>query len=413
MPESNKPPVLSMGILITGNIVGAGILGLPINTGLAGFALALGAMLVMWLLMLTSARIIAGRVLEARSEDFDLPTLFGNSLGGVGRWGAILANLLILYGLLVAYLSGGASIIGSLFDLPLPAWLITLLFFCLVTGFTVFGVAVVRKGNLFLMALMWAAFAALIGLAAPSMRVEHLSFRDWSFLPSALPILVTAFHFHNIVPTVCRGLDWQESGVKKALIIGTGLGLLMNLVWALVVMGALPVHGPGQDTILYAFDRGLPATVPLSHLLGGKTFLLAGLLFAVLAISTSYLANGTALMGFMHDLTKSLTGRNNRPLEVLLAFGPPLVVTLVYPDLFLKSLNVVGGVGIAFLFGVLPALLALKRARKAGHRMAVVGSLVMLACFALVVVFEMCQETGLLRLNADTEHWTSIFKLIP
>lgn len=40
-------PVVTVGILITGSLIGAGILGLPINTGLAGFPLSTIAMLIM------------------------------------------------------------------------------------------------------------------------------------------------------------------------------------------------------------------------------------------------------------------------------------------------------------------------------------------------------------------------------
>ena len=107
MEQRPALPVLSVGVLITGNLVGAGILALPINTGLSGFGIAIVLMLVFWALMLATAHILANRVLATKQESFDLPSLFGESLGSAGRWVATAANLLILYGLLVAYLSGG------------------------------------------------------------------------------------------------------------------------------------------------------------------------------------------------------------------------------------------------------------------------------------------------------------------
>ena len=160
-------PILTVGILITGNLVGAGILGLPIDTGLAGFIPSFIIMVVVWGLMLGSAVVISDQVLESKEEHFDLPSLFGSTLGRMGQGVAVLANLLILYGLLVAYLSGGTSILVNIFNITGPTWVVTLLFFAFTTVMTLFGVVIVRKGNAMLMVAMWVAFLGLIVLALP------------------------------------------------------------------------------------------------------------------------------------------------------------------------------------------------------------------------------------------------------
>ena len=53
-----------------------------------------------------------GQAAESRSETFDYPSLYEN-LGKAGKWVAIAANLIILYGLLTAYFTGGAAIAAS------------------------------------------------------------------------------------------------------------------------------------------------------------------------------------------------------------------------------------------------------------------------------------------------------------
>lgn len=402
MSEKEKLPVVSVGILITGNIVGAGILGLPINTGLAGFPLSIVAMVAMWGLMLGTAVILADQVLASGREDFDLPSLFGETLGQAGRWVAVAANLLILYGLLVAYLSGGTAIIVHLFHLSLPPWAVTLLFFSVVGGLTLFGLAVVRKGNALMMGAMWVAFATLIVLAAAKIDTARLVGMKWALLPSAIPIMVTAFHFHNIIPSACQSLAYDKGAMRRALFIGSGIGLAMNLLWTIVVIGAVPVTGPGKDTILFAFDHGLPATVPLGNLLHSELFTGCGLVFAILAIITSFLANGTALMGFVKDMGAAWAPTRTRTAHALIAFVPPLLVTVFYPSLFLKALDVVGGVGIALLFGVLPGFLCLRQAKTAlGRRL----GMLIIVCFLAVLIFELCQETGLLHIDPDAEYW--------
>ena len=165
----------------------------------------------------------------------------------------------------------------------------------------------------------------------------------------------------------------------------------MNGLWVLAVMGALPVTDQSHDNILFALQQGLPATVPLAHVLGSEAFTGLALTFALLAITTSYLANGTALLSFSRDLSLSLFRINNRAWEAAITFAPPLIVALFYPDLFLKALDVVGGVGIALLFGILPGILLWRQSASPRTRL---WGLVMTCCFVGVLGFEIAKEVG-------------------
>jgi tyrosine-specific transport protein len=402
MNHSSSLRIITASALITGNIIGAGILGLPICTGLSGFLPALIAMIVTWGLMLATAMILSGYALKSNDQHFDLPTLYGQTLGPFGRWIGVLANLLILYGLLVAYLSGGAKSIIALFDLPLSDAVVMIVFFIILTGLSLFGLAMVQRGNAALMVLMWIAFIVLLVMTGKNIKTENLSFTNWPLLPASLPIMVTAFHFHNIIPTICRSLNSDPGAVKKALLTGSLIGFLMNFLWIFVVLGTLPATGEGETTLLYAFNHGQPATVPLSKMIGSPFFTQAGLLFALLAIMTSYLANSTALMSFIRDMVRGKSGPSNRILVAALTFGPPLAVALYYPSLFLKALDIVGGVGIALLFGVLPGLLTIQQA-SSGRRRA--WGCIIVVFFLLVLCYEILQETGLLHIDPSTEIW--------
>ena len=41
-----------------------------------------------------------------------------------------------------------------------------------------------------------------------------------------------------------------------------------------------------------------------------------------------------------------------------MAFLPPALIALLYPAIFLKALDVAGGIGIVTLFGILPCMIA-------------------------------------------------------
>jgi len=153
-----------------------------------------------------------------------------------------------------------------------------------------------------------------------------------------------------------------------------------------------------------AFKHNLPATVPLAARMKTPLFMAGSLLFALLAIMTSYLANGAGLMDFNRDLLHNhLKLKKNRILVIGVTFLPPLAIALTYPNIFLKSLNIVGGFGIVLLFGVLPSIIAVMRYRTPFKR---VFSFVMLALFSVMFLLEVAQETGLLKINPQVERWT-------
>jgi tyrosine-specific transport protein len=397
-------PFLTVVLLITGTTVGAGMLGLPIKTGLSGLLPSLTGMVIVWGLMLAAAWVLAEGMIASGRAASDLPTLFQQSLGSPGKWLSIAGYLIIFYGLLVAYLSGAATILADLVPLPLPktAWL--MIFFAAASALVWLGLDVARKANAILMALLSISFVFLLVRVGRHLEPGHLDYTDWHFLPSALPIIVCAFSFHGIIPAVCRSLKGDPRACRRALVIGTLLALGVNALWITAVMGALPLAGPGRATILAAFENNLPATIPLSVRLNSTVITTAGTIFALAAIVTSYIGVGVALMGFCGDLISSHGKMHPRLWEGALAFGPPLGVALIYPGLFLKALDLVGGIGILLVFGILPSLMLIRSGKETKSRRRLCGY-VMIFIFALLMLLELGQEAGWLQIHPNAEYW--------
>ena len=222
--------------------------------------------------------------------------------------------------------------------------------------------------------------------------------------------MATAFNFHNILPYICRSLDNDPVRTKKALYVGTLIGLVMNLAWLVTVLGALPLVSQNGQNILQAFEKGLPATIPLSNIIGTTWFSLFALVFGLMAISTSYLSNVVALKSFLADLLPAGESLLHRLLPPALTYLPPLLVAYIYPDLFLKALNLVGGVGIALLFGIMPGVLALNQANSKYARR---GAKVLIAAFSLILLLELGQEAGLFHIDPQTELYQAGLRLVP
>jgi len=396
-----KPPILSMALVVTGNMLGAGVLALPVKTGLSGIMPSLAGIFLMWILMLSTAIILSGQKSLSESTTSDLPTFFQKELGTAGKWITVAANLVILYGLLVAYISGAASVLESLFPKPFPAFLLMLAFFCPTTFMTLFGMKLMRKGNAVILGLMWISFSILVVICSEHMDKARLCFSDWHYLPASLPVVVTAFHFHNIIPSICRNMNHDLPAIRKAMFLGTFIGLIMNIIWVVVVIAALPLDGASDNTILAAFQTNLPATVPLSGILHSPAFTTSALVFALLAMFAAYMANGTALSSFIRDLTTTYLHSSSKGLSSSLAFLPPLAIAIIYPDVFLKAIDLVGGIGIDLIFGILPGILLIKycQGKKRAYGYFIV------ACFAVVLIYELGQEFGMLHIHPDAEYW--------
>jgi len=100
--------------LVSSSLIGAGILALPVSLGLAGMFPALLATIVYGGLMRFAGEVLIRETAARRNSSFNLPDLFQEHLGTCGKWIAAAANLPVLYGLLVAYITSGVKIVEDL-----------------------------------------------------------------------------------------------------------------------------------------------------------------------------------------------------------------------------------------------------------------------------------------------------------
>ena len=66
-------------------------------------------------------------------------------------------------------------------------------------------------------------------------------------------------------------------------------------------------------------------------------------------------------MAFWGDLASKYIGGRERWAKPLITFLPPLVVVLIWPNLFLVALDVAGGLGLGIFIGLAPALVLILR----------------------------------------------------
>ncbi len=355
---SKKPGSLLGGaLLITGSCVGAGMLGLPILSGLAGFYPALLMFLVAWLFMTLTGLLLV----EANGwfpKQVNLLSMVEHVLGRPGKVFCWVTYLFLFYALLVAYISASGSLFSTLLQnvggVSLPIWGGSL-FFVLVFGCVVYkGTRQVDLWNRVLMVGKILFFFSLVAVGVAYVKPKLLARTDFSLSLFSLPILITSFGFHNMIPSLTAYMNRDLKRVRKSIWIGSLFAFFIYIVWEILVLGIVPIDGPNGLFQSYRMDK--EGSQALSAFLQSEWVALFAQGLAFFAILTSFLAQSLSFVHFLADGFKISHEKKESFSLCLLALAPPLILSLIYPRLFFKALDFAGGICAVLLFGVMPVL---------------------------------------------------------
>lgn len=404
---SSKPGSLIGGmLLITGSCVGAGMLGLPILTGLSGFGPSFLMFILVWLFMTSTALLLV----EANgwfTRNVNFMSIIERSLGKGGKILCLITCLFLFYALLVAYISGSGSLFSSLVQrysgyAPAP-WVGSLLFVVLFGTIVYFGTRQVDLWNRLLMAFKIAFFVALTFIGMRFVKPDLLAYSKPSLAIFSLPLLVISFGFHNMIPTLTSYMKGDLKRVKLAILGGSLFAFLIYLVWEVLVLGVVPVEGPNGLIETLRLDReGSQALVSILNSPWISTFAQGLAFFAIL---TSFLAQSLSLVHFLSDGFKMETQKRENPWLCFLVLIPPLVLALLCPLLFFKALNFAGGFCAVLLFGILPAIIVwIGRYRKParGNYTVPGGKMLLIFVFAFacfIFIFQLLSTLGIVTLD--------------
>ena len=393
MNAERKGSVLGAALLIAGSCIGAGMLGLPIVAGMAGFLPSLLVFFAAWAYMTASAFLLV-EITGWYGVGTNYTSMAEKTLGRMGKGAVFLLYLFVFYALLVAYIAGTGGIVSTFFrtylSIPLPLSFASL-FFTLLFGLVVLkGTAVVDWWNRLLMALKILSYAAMVFVGFSAVEGPLLLHVDFRFTLTALPVLIIAFGFHNMIPSLNIYLGGDKRRLKRAIMMGSLFSLLVYLVWEIVVLGVLPIEGP--QGIIECLTKGKEASQAVAGRLGVSLLATFATLLGFFALLTSFLAQALALVHFLGDAFKSGGEKHESLPLMLVALLPPLFLSLFYPEIFFAALNFAGGVCAVILFGLLPVLMVWKgryRLKQPGELELFGGKrmLVLLFAFSLFILF--------------------------
>ena len=354
--------VLGSTLLLAGTAIGAGMLGLPLVLAKVGLIPATIILMITWCSVYYSA--LASATLALRSgQAVSIGTLAG-LLGENKSRKVILERicqggmLLMTYALMVAYLSGGASILQNLAGGESVITTGTAL-----NGFALFLLFVLVLGTHCIASINRLLFYGLIG--ALSIIIvgigghltgeglphfgDHLDqFSTWTLL---LPILFASFGFQLTIPSVISYLNLDAKAIRKSIFWGSLIPVGVYGLWIFVTLSIIHQSDPaaysqmtheGHDVGTFIAEISRVTQWPGLHSLSW--------IVSILAIITSAIGVGLGIKSFWKEkittspVAAKLLGspRFGALMMGLTVVGIPYCISLFLKDAFMQSLAFAG-----------------------------------------------------------------------
>ena len=347
-------------LLVAGTTIGAGMLALPVLTSFVGFFPSICIFLLCWLVMLATSFFFLDVNLAVEGEP-NLISMAHKTLGGWGKGLSWIVYLLLLYSLTAAYISASAplftSAVKSMTGYTLPDWLSPFSLPIIFGFFVYLGTLGVDMINRLLMIGLCVSYLILVGFLPEHIEGTLLTHIDWTPTLVTFPVVITSFGYHIIIPSLTTYMNHDRKHLRRTLIIGSLLPLVIYILWQVLILGIIPIFG--ENSLVSAWRAGSSATIPLSQLIHNKWVVVGAHFFSFFAIVTSFLGVTLSLSDFLTDGFKIKKTWEGRLLACLMTFVPPLVFVLTYQRGFFVALEYAGAF-VAILLIFLPAMMAWK-----------------------------------------------------
>lgn len=345
-------------LIIAGTTIGAGMLALPLASAGIGFTTSLFIMISLWGLMAFTALLMV-EIHQYADKDATLHSLAKQILGEKGKWVASFAMLFLFYSLCAAYIAGGGAQfthrLTDLAGLDISNSLGTLIFTLVVAVIVTVGTSTVDKVNRLLFAGKMIAMIAVLTFLAPNVSQSYLLSMPLGqgLVIAAIPVIFTSFGFHGSIPAIVKYLDGDTPSLRKAILCGSAIPLVIYIFWQLVTLGVVSQPELVENSGLSALIVTLGQTVHQSNLSSTIG------IFADLALLTSFLGVSLGLFEFMGDTIKKKKIGANRTVAAIITFVPPLVFALFYPQGFIMALGY-AAIALTILAIFLPVVMVIK-----------------------------------------------------
>ncbi len=394
MLHSNR--LLGGILLVSGTATGAGMLALPVISSFGGFIPSFFLLGACWFFLFITSLLLLDVNLAFRGE-VNLISMAGRTLGVWGKAVCWVTYLLLLYSLTAAYIAGSSPLflqgLAWATGWSAPSWIGPFPLLMLFGVFVYLGTQAVDWINRFLMLGLILIYFLIVMFLPSHIDFSHLKHIDIKAIWVAVPVVITSFGFHIIIPTLTTYLDHDVKKLRLTLLIGSLIPLIIYCIWNFLIIGVVPLEG--KHGLISDWVNGQTGASSLPYILKNNWITTAASIFSFFAIITSFLGVSLSLSDFLTDGLKMKRFSLGREFACLLTFIPPLIFVLTYQRGFIIALQY-AGIFVAILLCILPALMAWKLSTyRTFYRRSLLIGVILISLF--VIGLDILEGAGILK----------------
>jgi amino acid permease len=317
--------------ILVGTIIGAGILGIPAVIAKAGFFTGIVSIFFLGAAILI-LHLYLGEICLRTKKRHELTGYAEKYLGKWGKRFMAFSMVFSIYGALVAYLIGEGEILSSIFGGGNPLYY-SIGFFIVMVVLVYSGLKIIGKSELIMNIFMIGIILVISILSFKYFDISNISGFYFNKLFIPYGVIFFAFIGTTAIPELKEILIKNRREVKKAIIIGTAIPIIIYALFSFMIIGVVGNNflklGPSQEI----------ATIALGLFSSDLINLFANI-FAIFSMATSFLALALALKWMFH-----YDYGINKKISWGLTVSIPFVIALFNLTTFVETLGIVGAVG--------------------------------------------------------------------
>ncbi len=274
----------------------------------------------------------------------------------LGKWGKKIMTFSMVFGLfgaLIAYIIGVGTSLAQI--LPGTVGTYQLIFWLIMAIMIYLGLRAVEESEFILGILIILVVAVIIIFSASSINLDNLASINLAKIFVPYGVILFAFMGFVSIPEAKEELEGKEKKLKKAIIIGFLIPISIYFLFSLISIGTI---GLKYFNNLNPNER--IATIALGNIIGPHMIIL-GNIFAVIAMTTSFLALGLAVKEmFIYDY------KMKNWIAWLITMTVPYLIVLLKVTNFIEVLALAGVVTGGLTASLI--LLMVNKAKKYGNR---------------------------------------------
>jgi tyrosine-specific transport protein len=237
--KKSKIVALEAIATIVGTTIGAGFLGIPYVVAKSGFFIGL-LHLIFLALMIIITNLCLSEVMLRTKGIHQIPGYINLYLGKKAKALAIFAIIFGLYSALIAYFIGEGQVLSYVFTGSTKYSLLFSVFFFVIFAFIIFfGIKALEKSETIIMFIVIALMLTIAFLFLPSAKIKNLTYISKNPVEWFLPYGVILFSFlsFSCLPEVRQEVLKNEKVLKKCMLIGTSIPLLLYIIFTISILG--------------------------------------------------------------------------------------------------------------------------------------------------------------------------------